>query len=53
MILIIIIIIQKLGCGSMKWVDLAQVMGTCEWGNGNESSGSIKRRELPRYLRNT
>jgi hypothetical protein len=32
--------LQKVGCGSMDWIELAQVAGACEC--GNEPSGSIK-----------
>jgi hypothetical protein len=31
--------LQEVGCGSMDWIDMAQVVGTCEY--SNEPSGSI------------
>jgi hypothetical protein len=42
------IYLQKIGCGDMDWIELAQDRdrwrGTCEC--GNEPSGSIKRWEI-------
>jgi hypothetical protein len=32
--------LQEVGCGSMDWIGLTQVVGTCEC--RNEPSGSIK-----------
>jgi hypothetical protein len=32
--------LQEVGCGGVDWIELPQVVGTCEY--GNEPSGSIK-----------
>ena len=32
--------LQEMGYGGMDWIDVAQVVGTCEC--GNKTSGSIK-----------
>jgi hypothetical protein len=42
--------LQEVGCGDVDWIDLDQVVDTCEC--GNEPSGSIKCREFLEYLRN-
>jgi hypothetical protein len=36
--------LQEVGCEGMDWIELAQVVGTCEC--GNEPSGFIKWREF-------
>jgi hypothetical protein len=36
--------LREIGWDCMDWIDVAQVMGSCE--HGNESSGSLKCREV-------
>jgi len=41
---------QEVGCWGMDWIDLGQMVGTCEC--GNEPSGSIQCGEFLDWLRN-
>jgi hypothetical protein len=42
-------VLQDVGCGGVDWIDLAQVVGTCEC--GNEHSGSTEFWEFLDWLR--
>ena len=41
--------LQEVGCEGMDWLDVAQVVGTCEC--GNEPSGSLECGEFLDWLK--